>query len=71
MGDAVGAPGIRAAEGPVEGRYGVSRRGTNGRAPVSTSSMAAKNSPAVFFATPASTRWPTPPTIPPTIASAS
>ena len=45
--------------------------GTSGRAPVSTSSMAAKNRPAVFFATPASTRWPTPPTMPPTIASAS
>jgi hypothetical protein len=38
---------------------------------VSTSSIAAKNSPAVFFATPVSIRWPTPPIIPPITASAS
>src|SRR5205814_3605156 len=44
---------------------------TTGAAPVRTSSTAAKNSPAVFFATPARIRCPTPPTGPPTTASAS
>lgn len=38
--------------------------------PVSTSSTAVKNSPAVLRATPLSTRCPTPPMVPPTTASA-
>src|SRR5690606_16903616 len=38
--------------------------------PANTSSTAAKNSPAVFFATPASIRCPTPPIMPPTTAPA-
>jgi carbon monoxide dehydrogenase subunit G len=40
-------------------------------APVSTASTLRKNSSAIFFDTPVSIRWPTPPIMPPTTASAS
>jgi hypothetical protein len=60
-------PGAAAEETPA----GAAAAGAEGRMPAMSASTAEKNWPAIFFVTPASMRWPTPPMTPPTDASAS